>query len=512
MGAGDGDGDEPRIRSLASITGGASLYTVGKVVSDAGEFVLHLLVSRWLGAGPYGLFAYGKTLAFMTLLLTNLGADKSILKYLPQYADEPATRRFLLGLAWFTSVCGAAAVTTLVFIFAPAIADRTIEDPQFVAVIRLFAVILFLDTIANLLYATFRALEIIEYEVATKRLLKPVLRVVAVGSAIAVGASVYGVVVAMGVTSAVTLAVASWLFVTRTEIRPSLAPPDGGQETVRSYYNYSLPLTAKEAGTLMQGRMDVLLVGLFLSSTAVGVYNVSVLVGGLLYVPLLAFNQLFPPVAARLYAADALADLETIYTVITRWILSVSLLCAIAAIVYRVEILTLFGPEFTAGTTVLTLIVLSQLCNCATGPSDYLLMMTDHQYVVMANEWVFGIANVALTVALIGPLGIVGAALASAGVLAVRNLAKVLEVWYFEGLHPYSRAFYKPIGAGILAGGVMVAASQLLSPLGAVAIGLPAGTLVYAGTLSTLGIEPIDYRVYSLLKRRSETDGAASIA
>ncbi len=498
-------GEDTRSRSLASITSGASIYTVGKLVSDAGEFLLHLLVSRWLGAGLYGLFAYGKTLAFMALLLTNLGSDKSILKYIPQYAEEPTTRRFFLGLAWVTSVGGALVVAGLIFAFAPLINEFTLEHPLFPAVIRLFAVILFLDTVANLLYATFRALEILEYAVLSGRVVKPILRVLAVTLALVFGASIFGVVAAMVVASGLTLLFAGYLFLTRTEIRPSLQGPTERRSLTASYYNYSLPLSAKEAGTLMQGRIDVLLVGVFLSSTAVGVYNVSVLVAGLLYVPLLAFNQLFPPVAARLYAENEIADLEAIYTAITRWIVSISLLLGLGVVVYRLEILSLFGSEFTAGTTVLTLFVCSQLFNCATGPSDYLLMMTDHQYVVMANEWVFGLLNIVLTVLFIPLFGIVGAALASAGVLALRNLVKVLEVWHFEGLTPYSRAFYKPLVAGGVAALVMVASTALFSPLVAVGVGLTTATLTYVGVLALLGLERIDREVYHLLTDTEST-------
>jgi hypothetical protein len=32
-----------------SRSSGASIYTVGKIVSDVGEFLIRLLVSRWLG-------------------------------------------------------------------------------------------------------------------------------------------------------------------------------------------------------------------------------------------------------------------------------------------------------------------------------------------------------------------------------------------------------------------------------------------------------------------------------
>jgi len=488
-----------RLASLASISRGASLYTVGKVVSDAGEFLLHLLVSRWLGAASYGLFAYGKTLAFTALLLTNLGSDTSILRHLPQYENQPAKRRFFLGLAWVTSALGGAVVAGTLFVFAPTISALTLAEPLFVSVLRLFALVLFVDTLANLLYATFRAVELIEYEILGKRLLKPLLRVVGVGGVLVVGGDLYGVVAAMVVASVVTAVVTAYLLYWRVDIRPTLRSKAASRESVREYYNYSLPLTAKEAGTVMQGRIDVLMVGFFLSSTAVGIYNVSVLVASVLYVPLLAFNQLFPPVASRLYTERKRTDLEAIYTVITRWISTVSLLLGLIVVVFRTHILGLFGPEFTAGSMVLILFVASQLLNAATGPSDYLLMMTDHQYVVMANEWLFGIANVVLNIVFIQVFGLIGAALASAGVLAVRNLVKVTEVWFFERLHPYSWAFSKPIAAGIVAGGGMLAVETLLAGSLAVVVGVAVGTVLYGCCLWVLGIEAVDYRLYNVL-------------
>ena len=156
----------------------------------------------------------------------------------------------------------------------------------------------------------------------------------------------------------------------------------------------------------------------------------------------------------------------------------------------------LFGSEFTAGTLVLTLFVVSQLFNCATGPSDSLLMMKDHQYVVMANEWVFGIANVVLNIVLIQQYGFVGAAVASAGVLAVRNLTKVAEVWYFERPHPYSRSFVKPLFAGAIAAAGMLVVGALLPPLPAVTLGAVVGIVLYAGVLFSFGIESVDRQAY----------------
>ena len=500
-------GDQSRLGSLASISKGASLYTLGKVVSDVGEFALHFLVSRWLGPASYGLFAYGKTLAFSALLLTNLGSETSILKYLPQHEDDPTKRRFLLGLAWLTSFGGGLLVSGSLFVFAPTVSELTLAEPRFVDILRLFAAILFVDTLGNLLYATFRAVELIEYEILSKRLFKPLLRVAGVGIVIVLGGTLYDVVVALVAAGVVTLVVAGYLFLSRLDIRPSLRSPASASRTVREYYNYSLPLTFKEAGTLLQGRIDVLMVGLFLSSTAVGIYNVALLIAGVLYIPLLAVDQLFPPLASKLVAQDKRDDLAEVYSVVTRWVFSISLPLGVLAVVYRAELLGLFGPDFTAGTLVLALFVVGQLCLAGTGPSDSLLMMSDHQYVVMANEWVFGLANVALNYICIQAFGLLGAAVASAGVLAVRNLTTVAELHYLEGIHPYSREFGKPVVAGVLASGWMVVTTGLFSGASAAVIGSVGGLFIYAGSLRLLGLEAVDYQLYRRLTTvRSEDD------
>lgn len=500
-------GDQSRLQSLASISKGASWYTLGKIVSDGGEFALHFLVSRWLGPASYGLFAYGKTLVFSALLLTNLGSDTSILKYLPQHENDPNKRRFLLGLAWLTSFAGGLLVSGALFVFAPVLSEVTLAEPQFVDVLRLFAAILFIDTLSNLLYATFRAVELIKYEILSKRLFKPLLRVAGVGLVIFLGGTLYDAVVALVVAGVLTLAVAGYLFLSRLDIRPTLSSPGSTNKTVREYYNYSLPLTLKEAGTLLQGRIDVLMVGLFLSSTAVGIYNVSVLIAGVLYIPLLAVDQLFPPLASRLVAQDKRKDLAQVYSVVTRWVFSISLPLGVVAVIYRTELLGLFGPEFTVGTLVLALFVVGQLCLAGTGPSDSLLMMTDHQYIVMANEWVFGLANVALNYICIQVFGLTGAAIASAGVLSVRNLTTVAELHYLEGIQPYSREFGKPVVAGVLAGGWMVIAAGLFSEATAAVIGTVGGLLLYAGSLRVLGIEAVDYRLYSRLTATRKEGG-----
>ena len=52
------------------------------------------------------------------------------------------------------------------------------------------------------------------------------------------------------------------------------------------------------------------MIGFFLAGAEVGIYNISVTLAGLLSLSLLAFNQMFPPVASSMYHAGDVDELN----------------------------------------------------------------------------------------------------------------------------------------------------------------------------------------------------------
>lgn len=488
--------DDSKIRSLSSITRGASLYFVGKAVVDASGFLLQLLLTRSLGAGLYGVYAYGKTILVVLLMLTNLGSDQSLLRYLPEYNDDTHSQQFVLALAMTTSLLGAVVSAVALFVLAPTITDLTLNDPYFINVLRLFAIILVLDTVAKVVHSTFRSLEQLEYEVLSNKLARPLIRLCTAAVALALGFSLHGVMVALIVASTLALGVSLYFFFSRFDLRPSLTPRQSARDSMVEYYNFSIPLTLKDAGNVLIKRIDILMVGFFLSSTAVGIYNVSVLLAGILVLPVTAFNQLFPPIASRLYSNGETDELNSLHKTVTRWVFTISFIIAIGAVMYRRELLDLFGAEFVAGSAVLALFVGGQLVNCASGSNGYLLMMTNHQYVLLSNQWLFGVLNLVLNYVLILEYGLVGAAVATAGILVLLNVVKTIELWYLEGLFPYSMRFFKPISAGITALIVMRLTQSILSGIGLLIGGGILGGLTYIVVLLTLGIESDDKQFF----------------
>lgn len=460
---------------------------------------MNLLLTHSLGVGAYGLYAFGDRLVRMLSSFAKLGSDTSLLRFVPEYHDDPARQDRVLGLAYGTATAASVLFVVPLLVFAPRINELTVNHPDFVDLFRLLVLLLPLLVLIRLTAALFRSLERAEYHVFIVRLALPGGQLLAATVAVALGYGVHGIVTALVLAAGATLAGALWLAVRKTSFRPARTR---SAAEVSEFLRYALPTAFSRIGALLRQRVDVFLVGVLLSASAAGVYNVALFLSGFISLSLLAFNQLFPPVASKLYSRGKVRELDAAYSATTRWILTGSLVVATSMYVYRAEFLGLFGDEYTAGGPVLALFVVGQLVNSAVGPAGWLLQMTDHQYLNALNNWVLGVLNVGFSYYFVLEFGLVGAALGTAGSLAIVNVLRVLEIWHLEGLFPYTRRFVKPLVASVGMGLVMLGLRAVLSGPTVLLVGIPSGVVAFVLLLRLFGIERRDRQLAGILFSR----------
>lgn len=481
--------DDALASSLNSVAHGAFLSLFGILAMKALVFVTNLVLTHGLSVNLYGLYALGNRITVMLAGIVPLGSHPAIIRFLPAYEGDEARQSRVLGLACATTLLGTLAFAGGLFAAAPRIDAMTVDQPLFVEVLRIFALMLPFRAFVFLFASLFRSLELIEQQVVVLRIVRPGATLGAVALALWLGYSLVGTAIALLSASVVVFVVALALSLRGTALRPVLS---GSRTELAEFANYAAPNAFSSIGALLRSRVDVLLIGIFLSSSAAGIYNVSLLLTGLIALPLASINQFFPPVASRLYARGDHESLRSVYSTATRWVFTGGLLIAAVEFVYRRELLALFGPAYAAGEAVVVLFVVSQLINCAVGSAGWLLNMTDHQYVVAANAWTLGALNIGFSYLFVLRYGLVGAALGTAGALAIVNVLRVAELWYLEGIVPFTRSFLKPIAAGAATAATLAAAAHLLSGPTLLALGSATGVCVFAGILVLAGIEADD--------------------
>src|SRR5699024_7824815 len=189
----------------------------------------------------------------------------------------------------------------------PTITDLTFDNPLMTDVIRLFALVLPFDALIKTIGSAFRSIEMPGHQVLTTSVGLQAFRLAAIAVAVALGAAFVGVIAAMVVAWVVAFVFGLWLVLSHTSFRPTFG--ESSRDELVEFYNFSVPLTFSQAGSFLQSKIDILMLG-FLVSTAggVGVYRVAVGLVGLLTLPLNGVNKLFPPIAAGMYAREEMDE------------------------------------------------------------------------------------------------------------------------------------------------------------------------------------------------------------
>ena len=501
----DADVGESEREALLTIAHGAVVtsgaVSAQRVITTATEFVL----ARALGPVTYGAYALAWRISQVLIRLVTFGSVPALQRFLPSAGDDPARQSRISGLAYATTVGFGALIAATIWVLAPTINDLTLDNPRFVPTMRLFGGLVGLTGVVMIVGATFRAVGSARGEVLFNKLLRPAARLGGALAALALGYSVVGVAGAILAATLVLAAVGVPTAARTTGIAPTFR---GTRGDVREFYNHAAPVAMSSLGKVFQNRIDLLLVGGLLTAVAAGVYNVVLVLVAIAWIPLLSFNQLLPPVASDLYAEDRMGTLNAVYSSVTRLIVTTVLPLLAVLGVYGRQLLAVFGATYTQGYLPLLVYLGGVFVGSAVGATGWLLMMTDHQYARMALDGLLAVLNVSLTYLFIVEFGLVGAALGTSLAIAVQNGLQVLLLRRFEGLWPFDRTFLKPLAAGAVMGGVMLAVRATASGTAAVGVGTVLGLAGYLAALTLLGVDPRDRLVVQELAggyRRSLT-------
>lgn len=476
--------------SLASILRGSGFFILGKIVYNALQFLSNILLTQGLGPSLYGVYSLSWTIVNMVGSVSNLGADKAVLRYVSLGDDE---QNSYLGISYGVATLGGGIAGCLLIVAAPIISSHTLNNQLFVSSLRLLSCFLIFNSFVNITSNSFRAVDRPGLGSLLKQVVKPfgIVSGIVIAFALSLPFLGYigGIVLGLGATSIVGGVLLYW----KTPLRPTILSHD---VDLQEYLNYSIPLAISDAGSVLYTRSDILLVGMFLSASAVGYYQVAVLLTTLLSIPLAAVNQIFPPVVSRLYQSKELLKIERIYKTATRWVLTGTLPAATGLLVFRREILSLFGNEFVSATTILILFGIGQVTNGLVGPSGHLLMMTDHQFITTANQLSFGLLNILLNIYLINELGLIGAAVATAAVLAGINISRLVEVYLLLGIHPFSTGMAKPLMGALISTVSMIFIREVFPSLVGLVIGGTIGASLYIISLLIFGLDSDDKKLF----------------
>jgi O-antigen/teichoic acid export membrane protein len=511
MSGGGGRPDTAEYESyLSKATKEAGFTFFGQAFSLVFGFLASAVVARFLGADVLGVFVLAWTVVMAASVLTTFGLEGGFVRFISMYVGQGkrAEARSVVSLGISFGVAAGLAGTGAIILLRGPLANTVFKEPRLESALVLIAFSMVPFTLSRLHGAALRGLKDMRRYIIGVELWRRVSRLVLFLVLFYLGFRLTGIVVA-AVISCVASAVATAWLVRRSGRflfeRKARAPIPR-----RGFMTYSSQMLAETATAFALVHSGKLVLGFFLPSADVGVYNVVALLAGLATLFTFSFNAIFSPMIAEVFHRGNVELMKSLLHAITRWIILLTLPAFAWLLVSGEAVLSLFGSEFVRGYAALAVLTTAQVIDSTAGSVSSCLAMTKYQRYNVYNILVMAVVSIGLNIYLVPRLGILGVAIATGTAIVLVNAARLTEGKLLLNVWPFDRSSLKIAAVAVALLGLTLAARRWFSiPPNWYwsATSLVACYGVAAGMVFLLGFEREDRVVWSAvlakLKRRS---------
>ncbi|SDK72311.1 oligosaccharide flippase family protein [Natronorubrum texcoconense] len=438
------------------------------------EFAGVLYVARATDAATFGTYALFAATVFFAALLTDMGFSEATRKRISERSaggagtrDRYFTASLSIRLGLFVGVLAA------LFAFRGPVATYIGSDavfPFLVAGIFLHVVV---DTLSSVLAGkklVGRSVLLLFTETLGRVSLWFVL--------VALGYGLTGILVGFIAGQVLAIVLALYLL----PVTPG-APARGHYASLYRFARFSWLASIKDTSWVWT---DTLVLGFFVASALIGIYEVSWQVSGIFFFVGLAVSSTLLPNVSELWTNGERARVERLVESSLVYAGIIAIPGFVGAIFVGEELLSYFGEEFTAGYAVLLVLIFARVIHSYEIILEKLVHALDRPVLMFKANVVFIALAVVLNVALIASFGWQGAAVAtSLAMLTKTALVYVYSSRLLEITVPTREIGMQVVSAGIMGLALLFSPFNVDTLVGLVlAVGL--GTVVYVVSLLAL--------------------------
>jgi O-antigen/teichoic acid export membrane protein len=430
-----------------NLTNLISVSFAGRIIGSGLQYLTYLIVGRQLGAEALGVFTFGIVVLNLGTLVSKVGLDKAVKKFVPMY-DSSDRERYLSGLLVlclgipFVLGCG---IALSLYVNSDVINRLTAES--FGATLTVFLVGIPFMTVMVVGRAATTGFLTTKYAVYIKDIGQSVSAILFVlVASIYIGttrAVVVGYVLSIVFAALLAVYYLYDLGAFKNITRPTLQ--------TRRVLVYSLPLTVVAVSQYLITWTDVLMLGSLGTAAEVGRYQAAFQTAMILGLLPTAVGSIFPSVASKLYSDQKMEQLRVVYGSLTKWVSYFTCLGFVFIFIHSSQLLLIFGGEFSDAGPVLALLAGVNLVTALVGPAGFLLMMTDNERLEIVNTVLAAMLNIILNFFLIQEYGILGAAMATGTAMIFANVVRLAGVWRFMKIRPFVESYGKGVVAVLVA-------------------------------------------------------------
>jgi len=440
--------------SLETVLSGGVLVFGGKILALGFGFLTQLVMARLLSTSAYGNVIL--TIAVVNIFWTfsKVGVDEGMNRKVPEFKGSTAEFRGVIKAGLLIPGSLAIFSSLLLFLLAPAISNRLFDDTNLIVLLRVGSLAIPLGVVTVVSTSIARGVLSAKPHTYVNQVIRPAGRFVFIGGLVAIGYQTVGAIVGHVLSYVAALAVALWFL-----YRKVPNPLKKSKPMYRDLLIFSLPLTVVHGMNFLIGNVDTFLLGYYLTSSEVGIYNIAFQLRNLLNVVLVTIGFLVPPVLATLETERQYKQLRDIYQFVTKWVVFLTFPLFVSFLFLPdLWIGSLFGNKYLLGTMSLFILGIGVFFSASVGVSGSSLVALGKNRIVMYTTAVSVAVNILFNILLIPRFGMEGAALGSTLSVVVLETLNVSVLYRQFSIFPISVRNLIPIAiAAIIATGLIEA-------------------------------------------------------
>ncbi|MEU4371849.1 lipopolysaccharide biosynthesis protein [Pseudonocardia alni] len=429
------DGTGRRAVSFAAAAGlGAQAVTIG------GGLVAQVIVARHLGTADFGVYSIATTLTYLFAVVLRFGLHGLAVRSVAQAAasgpgTEGAVARHLAVLSGRIALVGLPLLGLAVIPLADSLLLSGRLDGETIWVL---SATISLEAVRFVCSECFRGLHRQGMAAAFGNAGRTLAFVALVAAVVLVGDEsgldvVLMVALVASAVSAVVAATALRRVLRRTTPAGVVAEP-----TARGTLRQGSPFLAAELCAFTIALGDVLVVGYFASDVDVALYAAASRAASMLAIPATILVGLLSPLIASMWARGERVALQRLLSRMVTISGGVGLVGLLGVVLLGGWVLsTLFGPDFAAGSTVLTVLALGATANVFFGQGFQLLILCGRARTATSIMVTFSAMTIAAEIVAAARWGILGVAAASAAGVALQQFCLTIIAKRTIGIGAY---------------------------------------------------------------------------
>ena len=433
-------------QSLQKIAKGTGIVFIGTIIGMLLGFAGRVILVRFTTQTEYGIYCLALVIISIFVTISTLGLSEGSTRYIAYFRgrNEEGKVRGVISSSIKIAIIASISLAVISFFASDFISISIFHASALSAPLKIFSIAIPFTVLINVFISIFRGFDRVDAKVYFSDILRPILYLIFLIAVVLFGLSFLGVIYAYLASIAVTC-VAFIAYMLKKSSMP-IGNKSVGNPMTKDLLFFSVPLLAVAMIQMIIVYTDTLMLGYFKTPDMVGLYNAALPLANLVPVFLLSTNFLFVPIISSLYAKNLIAEMKRSYAILTKWIFLATLPIFFVFFLFPDVVLDfLFGSRYIGAAIALQILSLGFFVHASLGPYSGILLTMGKTKLLMWIVLVGSIINITLNAVLIPPLGIVGAAFASALSLIAIKIGSGIKVYQLSKIHPFAKNYLKPI-------------------------------------------------------------------